>query len=101
MGARCWRRVRRKPKEKPDSRPPSPDDEWLDYTTTQVADAIIAWLKGTVNVKRAVCTLTKEEVKALAGCAMARHQAELDRRELTQRPYLSPEETSMKILLGG
>lgn len=67
--------------------PKNPNDAWLDFATEQVAKDMIDWLKHTVNTKRAICSLEPAELKALAGCAIARYCIEQGRRTQTQKPY--------------
>lgn len=70
--------------KKPD---PNRDNEWLDLATERVAMSMVDWLKNTVNAKKPICALSKLEMKALAGNAIAQYEVEKSRRPETQRPY--------------
>lgn len=71
---------------------PNPDNEWLDQAAQRVAAAMIDWLKNTINTKRPINTMSKEEMAALAGCAIGAYCIEQGRRPETQRPYASIED---------
>lgn len=70
----------------------SPDDEWLAHVTAQVARTQLDWLKRTLNVNRAICTLTQAELLALAGAAVSEYELAKAMRSLEQRPYDAPDE---------
>lgn len=46
------------------------DDEWSDKAMESAARAMAGWLKGSVNVKRSINTLSLSEMKGMAAAAV-------------------------------
>lgn len=71
----------------------SPDDEWRAECDRVCARAMAQWLKGTVNPKRSMLSITMAEMTALARVAVDTWIVESSYRAERQRPYDDPEIT--------
>lgn len=65
----------------------SPDDKWCDMVREECAKAIVAWMRGTINVKRPINTLTLAEMKCMAEAVIARYIVLESQRATDQEPY--------------
>ena len=57
--------------KKPKSGPPSPDDQWLLDLRAECVRALIQHLKGSLNTKRQIDTLTRRELESLTEAVTA------------------------------
>lgn len=63
---------------------PHSDDTWLDETNAKCAQAMVAWLKSTINISRAIKTMNAGEMQALAAVAWSVMIVEISRRASSQ-----------------
>jgi hypothetical protein len=70
----------RSPHKQRSEKAPSEDDVWLAATNEKCARAMARWLKGTINIRRTIDSLTLEEMKALAGVAWSTMIVEISKR---------------------
>lgn len=76
------------------------DDKWLDDVNTGAARDMVSWLKATVNVRRAIETLTLDELKPLAVVVWSYYIKALSIRK-AQPPEPTPEQTEqLELWLG-
>ena len=83
------RRPRFAKKDRPEPRPPTPDDLFLDELRHKCAEAIVEWLKYSVNTSRPIKSLTLSDFKGMAEACTARWIVVVSRKLALQE--LEPE----------
>lgn len=76
-------------KDKPEPRPPTPDDVFLDELRHKCAEAIVEYLKNSVDVRRTIKSLTLSDFKGMAEACTARWIVVVSRKLM--RNELEPE----------
>jgi len=72
------------------------DDIWLEYLREECALAVIAWLKGSINLDRPVRSLRLSEFRGMAEAATSRWIVLVSQR-MKEKPV--PEEAKSQIAL--
>lgn len=68
------------------------DDEWYACCDGEAAKAVAQWLKGTINIKRSIESLSPKEMKTMVRVAVDTWVALQSRRSEYQRPYQKPDD---------